>query len=73
MDWTMTNGRMLKLELQRDRVAPAVVAPQAEDICENMMRMFMQAETPAVRTCATARAIGTDITPDDLRGDCRSD
>eukprot|EP00972_Heterocapsa_arctica_P106932 15751036-Heterocapsa_arctica.AAC.1 len=38
-----------------------------------MMRMVMQAETPAVRTCATARARGTDITPDDFKGDCRSD
>eukprot|EP00972_Heterocapsa_arctica_P050116 7370226-Heterocapsa_arctica.AAC.1 len=38
-----------------------------------MKRMVMQAETPAVRTCAKPRTRGADITPDDLKRDCRSD
>eukprot|EP00972_Heterocapsa_arctica_P074026 10925041-Heterocapsa_arctica.AAC.1 len=38
-----------------------------------MKRMVMQAETPVVRTCARARARGTEITPDDVKGHCRSD
>eukprot|EP00972_Heterocapsa_arctica_P001843 263192-Heterocapsa_arctica.AAC.1 len=60
MDWTMEHGRMLSLEFQRDRVAPAVVARQEPESCENMKVMVMQSETPLVRTRATPRATGAD-------------
>eukprot|EP00972_Heterocapsa_arctica_P038021 5595601-Heterocapsa_arctica.AAC.1 len=43
------------------------------ECCENMKVMVMQSETPIVRTCATPRAAGADITPDDLKRDCRND
>eukprot|EP00972_Heterocapsa_arctica_P107991 15905404-Heterocapsa_arctica.AAC.1 len=73
MDWTMKNGRMLIPELQLDRVVPAVVAPLEAEYCENMKVMVMQSETPMVRTCATPRVAGEDITPDDLKQDCRNE
>eukprot|EP00972_Heterocapsa_arctica_P021813 3206973-Heterocapsa_arctica.AAC.1 len=61
------------MELQQGRAAVVAVELQQNEVCENMQRMVMQSETPVVRTCARARAIGTYITPDDTKGDWRSD
>eukprot|EP00972_Heterocapsa_arctica_P045731 6747872-Heterocapsa_arctica.AAC.1 len=73
MDWSMANMKLLKIELKLDRAAPARESQEGEEISENIKRMVMQAETPVERTCAKARARGTDITPDDIKGDCRRD
>eukprot|EP00972_Heterocapsa_arctica_P057130 8430040-Heterocapsa_arctica.AAC.1 len=67
MDWSMTNMKFLKIELQLGRAAPVRVQQEGEEICETMNRLVMQAEVPVECTCAKARARGTEITPDDIK------
>eukprot|EP00972_Heterocapsa_arctica_P022417 3296305-Heterocapsa_arctica.AAC.1 len=44
MDWTLQNGRMLEIQIQRDRVAPEVETLPQEDCRENMNVMVFHTE-----------------------------
>eukprot|EP00972_Heterocapsa_arctica_P102885 15163354-Heterocapsa_arctica.AAC.1 len=55
MDRTLQNGRMLELEIQRDRLEPAAEALPQEDCKEKLEVMVLHTEVPQGRTCAEQR------------------
>eukprot|EP00972_Heterocapsa_arctica_P072001 10635034-Heterocapsa_arctica.AAC.1 len=76
MSWSMANARFLSvvLEAQLGQAAPEQQREQKADIiCEDMNRAVMQKEVPGERTCAKAKASGAQITPDDIKNNCRRD
>eukprot|EP00972_Heterocapsa_arctica_P030537 4496008-Heterocapsa_arctica.AAC.1 len=72
MDWTIQNGRMLELEIQRDRVAPEEEALPQEDCREHMNVMVFHTEAPPERTCAEQRVGGGEISAEDFKRHCRN-